>query len=245
MLNIFKNKQNSLNRKLSINKNFLIGFISSITTAAMGYILRLILLNYLEYDVFTNLDNWTVSFSYFCSLGGSRFVINEWLKENTFRMHSCGGTNPVGYISTMQAPNDPGIGSSTPAGSSGALITDDRLKLQQRLTKIEEKVQYFGEQYDAAKYDLDQIVPKRAFFIERGEEHLWQMEHQKAVSAINDCRTNLSSELRMQQILKTKLENEDYSMSSASATTKRSFTYSSMSNDDFSTRINKRTSDNQ
>ena len=87
-------------------------------------------------------------------------------------MHSCGGTNPVGYISTMQAPNDPGIGSSTPARSSGALITDDRLKLQQRLTKIEEKVQYFGEQYDAAKYDLDQIVPKRAFFIERGEEHL-------------------------------------------------------------------------
>ena len=45
--------------------------------------------------------------------------------------------------------------------------------------------------------------------------------------------------------LKTKLENEDYSMSSASATTKRSFTDSSMSNDDFSTRINKRTSDNQ
>jgi len=41
-----KNKQNSLNRKLSINKNFLIGFISSITTAAMGYILRLIHLNY-------------------------------------------------------------------------------------------------------------------------------------------------------------------------------------------------------
>ena len=78
-------------------------------------------------------------------------------------MHSCGGTNPVGYISTMQAPNDPGIGSSTPARSSGALITDDRLKLQQRLTKIEEKVQYFGEQYNAAKYDLDQIVPKRAF----------------------------------------------------------------------------------
>ena len=71
------------------------------------------------------------------------------------------------------------------------------------------------------------------------------MEHQKAVSAINDCRTNLSSELRMQQILKTRLENEDYSMSSASATTKRSFTHSSMSNDDFSTRINKRTSDNQ
>ena len=59
-------------------------------------------------------------------------------------MHSCGGTNPVGYISTMQAPNDPGIGSSTPAGSSGALITDDRLKLQQRLTKIEEKYKTLG-----------------------------------------------------------------------------------------------------
>jgi hypothetical protein len=62
---------------------------------------------------------------------------------------------------------------------------------------------------------------------------------------VNDCNTNLSSELRMHNILKTKLENEDYSMSGASATTKRSFTDSSMSNDDSGTRTNKRTSDNQ
>ena len=245
MLNILKNKQNSLNRKLSINKNFLIGFISSITTAAMGYILRLILLNYLEYDVFTNLDNWTVSFSYFCSLGGSRFVINEWLKENTFRMHSCGGTNPVGYISTMQAPNDPGIGSSTPAGSSGALITDDRTKLQQKISKVEGKLSYFREQVEGANQDLNEIIGRRVAYIESGIQEQWDREYLEALSALKDCNTNLSSEWRMHSILKTKLENEDYSMSSASATTKRSFTDSSMSNDDFSTRINKRTSDNQ
>jgi len=245
--------------KLSINRNFLIGLISSIITAAMGYILRLILLNYLEYDVFTHLDNWTVSLSYFCSLGGSRFVINEWLKEN---MYSCGGTlavsnptvgsgslpvgtNPVGNISTMQAPNDPGIGSSTPAGSSGALITDDRLKLQQKLAKVQGKLQYFDEQYHAARFDLHEIESKRDFYIARGEQQLWQTEHQNAVSALNDCSINATSELRMKEILETKLNNGDYSMSAVSDTTKRSFADSSMSNDDSSTRINKRTSDNQ
>jgi len=41
----------------TINKNIIIGLVSSIITAAMGYGIRLILLNYLEYDVFTNLDN--------------------------------------------------------------------------------------------------------------------------------------------------------------------------------------------
>jgi len=41
----------------TINRNIIIGLVSSIITAAMGYGIRLILLHYLEYDVFTNLDN--------------------------------------------------------------------------------------------------------------------------------------------------------------------------------------------
>ena len=49
----------------------------------------------------------------------------------------------------------------------------------------------------------------------------------------------------MHSILKTKLANGDYSMSGASPTTKRSFMDSSMSNDNFNTPANKRTSDNQ
>jgi hypothetical protein len=50
--------------------------------------------------------------------------------------------------------------------------------------------------------------------------------------------------MRMHSILTTKLANGDFSMSGASATTKRSFTDSSLSNP-FSTPANKRTSDNQ
>jgi len=102
------------------------------------------------------------------SCGGTLAVSNPTVGSGSLPV----GTNPVGNISTMQAPNDQGIGSSRPAGSSGALITDDRLKLQKRLTKIEDKIQYFGEQHYAAKYDLDQIESKKAFYIERGEEHL-------------------------------------------------------------------------
>lgn len=248
---MLKNKQIMLKHKLSTNGSFIIGLISSIITAGMGYLVRHILLKYLDYDVFTNLDDWTLSLSYFCSLGGIRFVINEWIKENAFRMYFCGGTDSsicnkqVGYISTMQSPNNPGIGNSRPAGSSGALITDVRSILQQKLSKVEAKIDYFTEQVNAAKYDLDHVLFKKPFYIERGEENKWHIEYQETVSVMNDCKTNLSSELRMHKILKTKLENEDYSISDASATTKRSFTASSMSNDDSSTRTNKRTSDNQ
>lgn len=240
-----------LKHKLSTNGSFIIGLLSSIITAGIGYLVRHILLKYLDYDVFTNLDDWTLSLSYFCSLGGIRFVINEWIKENAFRMYSFGGTDSsvcnkqVGYISTMQSPNDQGIGNSRPAGSSGALITDGRSTLEQKLSKVEAKVAYFKEQVDAAKCDLNYVISKRLSYLERGEENQWNHEYQATLSVMNDCDTNLSSELRMHNILKTKLENEDYSMSGASATTKRSFTDSSMSNDDSSTRTNKRTSDNQ
>ena len=51
--------------------------------------------------------------------------------------------------------------------------------------------------------------------------------------------------MRMHSILKTKLANGDFSVSGSSGTTKRSFMDSSMSNDNFNTPANKRTSDNQ
>ena len=245
----------------TINRNILIGLVSSIITAALGYVVRLILLNFLEYDVLTNLDNLIPSLSYFCSLGGIRFVINEFLKENTFLTYHCGGNravsnptagsgslpvgiNPAGY-SPMQAPNEPGISSSGPAGSSGALVTDERSKLQERIFKIEGKLSYCREQVEGARQDLDEVVSKRPMYIENGHEELWTREYHEAISALNDCNTNLSSEMRMHSILKTKLANGDFSVSGSSGTTKRSFIDSSMSNDNFSTPANKRTSDNQ
>nr|GEV05606.1 NADH dehydrogenase subunit 5, mitochondrial [Tanacetum cinerariifolium] len=117
-------------------------------------------------------------------IGGIRFVINEWLKENTFLIYSYGGTrvvsNPtvgsgslpvgvkqVGYISTMQSPNDQGIGNSRPAGSSGTIITDARSILEQRINKSESDITYYKEQVDAAKYDLDDIYSERLWFIGR------------------------------------------------------------------------------
>jgi len=244
----------------TINRNFLIGFVSSIITGALGYGVRLILLNCLEYDVFTHLDNLIASLSYFCSLAGIRFVINEFLKENTFLTYHCGGNravsnttagsgsltvdmNPAGY-SPMQAPNESGIGSTIPGDSSGDLVTDERSKLEGRISKVEGKLSYFREQVEGARQDLDEIVSRRPVYIESGNEEQWKREHSGALSALDDCNTNLSSEMRMHSILKTKLANGDFSMSGASATTKRSFTDSSLSNH-FSTPANKRTSDNQ
>ena len=64
----------------TINKTFIVGLISSFITAIIGYAIRLLFFHYLEFDIFTNLDNWK-SLAYFCSLGGIRFVINEWFKN--------------------------------------------------------------------------------------------------------------------------------------------------------------------
>lgn len=258
MLNLKK----KLNRKLFDNKKFIIGLISSIITAAIGYALRLTLLNYLEYDIFTNLDNLVPSLSYFCSLGGIRFVTNEWLKQNTFLMHYCGGNmavsnptvrsgslpvgiNPAGNSSPMQAPNDPGIGSSKSGGSSSYLNSEERTKLEQKISKIGDKLSYFVEQVDGAKRDLNQMISLRPVYLQRGEQDQWQREYDQALSALKDCQTNLFSETRMHDILKRKLDNGDYSMSGASTTSKRNFTDSSMYNDDSNAHANKRTSDNK
>jgi len=68
----------------TINKAFIIGLISSLITAVIGYGIRLLFFCYLDFDLFANLDNWK-SLAYFCSLGGIRYVINEWFK-NIFLM---------------------------------------------------------------------------------------------------------------------------------------------------------------
>lgn len=52
------------------------------------------------------------------------------------------GSNAAGYNSSMQAPDNSGIGSSSAGDAS---ITNDRSKLEQKISKIKEKVNYFGE----------------------------------------------------------------------------------------------------
>jgi len=228
----------------TINRKFMIGLVSSIITAAMGYGIRFILLNYIEYDVFTNLDNWRVSLSYFCYLGGIRFVIQEYLKENTFLMSYCGGGGAVpnntvggklaGYNSQMQAPGP------------GPSITEDRSKLEQDLRKVQRKLQYFSEQLEATKEDLDEVQHKRPLYLASGKEEEWKKEYFATISAIEDTQTNLSSEIRMQGILQKRLEDGYSSTSDTSATTKRRFSDSSMAKDDSSTPTNsKRTADDR
>jgi len=260
------------------NRNIIIGLVSSIITAALGYGIRLILYNYIEYDVFTNLDNWIVSLSYFCSLGGIRFVINECLKENTYQMSYCGGpmavsnntaasgslpvgSNAAGYNSSMQAPNNSGIGSSsagpssipatadhstTGIGSSSAAdasITNDRSKIEQRIGKVQEKIDYFHYQLQAARRDVNEVMSRQLVETANGNYALWHRDHVETMYALRDCETNLSSEARMHHILTTKLRNGDYSMSDTSAisdATKRRFSGTSMANDYYDTPITKR-----
>jgi len=76
------------------------------------------------------------------------------------------GSNATGHINSMQAPNNSGIGSSRPGGAS---ITNDLSKLQQRITKVQEKIHYFGEQLEGANKDLVDIVSKRLVYVDSGK----------------------------------------------------------------------------
>lgn len=109
----------------TFNKQFFIGLFSSFLTAAIGYAVRLIVITYLEYDILYNLYNWQVCLSYFCTLGGIRFVINESLK-NTFLMSSINGPSASMYsassstaVSSLSMNNPGGKGTSITADNSG------------------------------------------------------------------------------------------------------------------------------
>lgn len=68
-------------------------------------------------------------------------------------MSYCGGPSPVGSnvagnIRFMQAPNNPVIGSPSTGNNSadGASIIDDRLLLERKISKVQEKADYFWQQ---------------------------------------------------------------------------------------------------
>jgi hypothetical protein len=258
----------------TINKRLVIGLISSLITAAIGYGIRLILLNYLEYDVFTNLDNWIVSLSYFCSLGGIRFLIGEFVKENFFltstgdnyitgltnmtnstAVTSSRGHDPWIGSSSGATPgqNDPGIGNNDPGigSSSGAtpgnnttgigntitgadLTTQHRLELEKKIVKVQADIVYFNEQHEEAKWLYWDLMSKRSQYENSGRGEQWLREHAKAKSALDQTETNLTTELKVDGILRTKWANGDYDrFRSTSTSTKRGFNDSSMANDDY------------
>lgn len=101
----------------NFNKVFFLGLFSSVITAALGYAFRLLILYYVDYDIISysyNLSELIVSLSYFCSLGGIRFVMNEYLKDTICLMSTPGGgssSNPYG--STLPAPSNSASGTNT------------------------------------------------------------------------------------------------------------------------------------
>lgn len=135
---------------------------------------------------------------------------------------------------------------NNPIDTGGASTTDESLLLKQKITKLQEKISYFDEQHLGARQDLDEVISRRSVYVNNGRAEEWQKDYFQAMSALKDSETNLSSEVRMYNILQTKLANGDYSMSAESATTKRRFSDYSMTNDGSSTPPNtKRTSNNQ
>ena len=139
----------------TINRKFIINLVSCISTALVAYGIRFILLKYVEYDVFANIENWRASLGYFFSLAGIRFIITEYLKESNFLMSYCGGPSPVsnntagtgslpvgsnaaGYNSSMQAPDN----SATNSATSSSIPRYDFTNLNAQISKMQEHLDF-------------------------------------------------------------------------------------------------------
>nr|YP_009543509.1 hypothetical protein [Coniothyrium glycines]AYU74399.1 hypothetical protein [Coniothyrium glycines] len=250
MLNTFNNKQ-----------KMLIGFTSSVITAGIGYGIRFICLYYLEYDVFTNIDNWIASLSYFCCLGGIRFLINEYLKENIYLIHYCTGHIPVsngtaeivslpvrsksaGTIFHMDPSNNSATGSSSVGSSSvgnssvgsssvgDAPITDEHSEIKKRILHKQEMIVYYHEQLWAAKQTLEYLDSIKHIFENNGRFEDWKTQYSTSLSDIRDWERNISSDTNIHNGLQQILANGDRSTSTS---VKRTINDSSMTNDVSST----------
>ena len=143
----------------TFNKKYVIGLISSIIAGGIGYALRLVVFNYLDYDVFSSLDNLYISLSYFFSLGGITFLIKEYLNNNAFCMSYCGrsdvslptkSNSAAVYNSTMQNPNNPSSASTMkdPHKASAADPSARNLfhVLESNIADKKEMLDYYQEQ---------------------------------------------------------------------------------------------------
>lgn len=221
-----------------IKKKMIIGLISSIITGAIGYGIRFILLKYLDYDVFTNLENWKISLTYFCSLASIRFLISEFILYNYFPMgcaegavSPCNGTylnntpltnNSSNNSNIPTATNSTGLNTNPAQGGSDNITNQGYNRLLQRIEKSQSDIRYYREQMLGADQQFKEVLALRGYL----EPNLWQEEFINAQSALKDTTRNLSSEQRMLTILNNKLANNDFSTNESpnlNKSTKRKF----------------------
>lgn len=103
-------------------------------------------------------------------------------------------------------------------------LTEMSLKLQNKISGIEEKIKYYKEQLLGADRDFKEVLSRKAYHEQNGTMDEWQRQYHIVESALKDSNTNLQSEKRMLNILKAKLESGDYDMTSTSSAVKRKIT---------------------
>lgn len=103
-------------------------------------------------------------------------------------------------------------------------LTEMSLRLQDRISGIEEKIKYHQEQLLGADRDFKEVLTRKAYHEQNGTMDEWQRQYLIVESALKDSNTNLNSEKRMLNILKAKLESGDYAMTSTSSAVKRKIT---------------------
>jgi len=76
------------------------------------------------------------------------------------------GSNAAGYNSSMQAPNNSAIGSSSAGDAS---ITNERLELEKRIRILQNNMNYFEDQAEGARQDLHEVESKQSVYVACGK----------------------------------------------------------------------------
>ena len=119
--------------------------------------------------------------------------------------------------------------------------TEMSIMLQDKISRVEEKIHYHQGQVIAANEDFNEHLSKKSLYENKGIIAYWQREYLLVESALKDSNTNLNSEIRMLDILKGKLESGDNAMTNTSTAGKRKITDHVMT--DTSTAAKRKTTD--
>jgi len=94
--------------------------------------------------------------------------------------------------------------------------TEMTLALQDKISKLQERVVDFQEQVEAAQSGLDTILREKAWYEYNGQTDEWVNQYSELQKALYENNTNVNSDNRMIDMLKKKLANGECDMPSTS-----------------------------
>nr|YP_009233085.1 NADH dehydrogenase subunit 3 [Didymella pinodes]AMB20890.1 NADH dehydrogenase subunit 3 [Didymella pinodes] len=197
-----------LTSSFSMSGKYLIGLAIAIFISLMVYVVRIVLMIYLDMDVFS-LSSVLVSLTYFCSFSGIGYLVKEYLNNHFFTMYHTTGVNSSLNITNLEKDN---IYSKMNAPSTGDDTTSTRTRatLESEISSSKDELEYWKFQQSDASSQFKNHLLLRPRYEQLGK--LAEFEKQKALldDTLKDCSRNVSTEYSTLVRLQEKLQKNEY-----------------------------------